>query len=311
VAIFDIFSKRQKVIRGEVSDVYSYSEMPDALRVQIVHIWQDVLGNADQYYDGQVSGAYKFIVETLCREYGLFNLSDANAYRDRNYLSELVKFILEERDVEKVLDAVELSFRIVDKCTRNWDYLRRGDASIIADSAIQELNGRFREHGIGYQFVEGDIIRVDSELIHSEVVKPALQLLQKKEFKGAQQEFLNAYEHYRHGKAKEALADCLKSFESVMKAICDKRKWKYDPNSTAKPLIQICLDNNLIPSFWQQQYTSLRCLLESSVPTGRNKLGGHGQGTTPVTVPDFLVSYMLHMTASTIVFLIEAENNMP
>ena len=40
-------------------------------------------------------------------------------------------------------------------------------------------------------------------------------------------------------------------------------------------------------------------MLESSIPTGRNKLSGHGQGTTPVSVPDYLVAYMLHMTAST------------
>ena len=45
MAIFDLFSKRQKKLRGEAPDVYSYDEIPNALRVQIVHIWQDVLGN--------------------------------------------------------------------------------------------------------------------------------------------------------------------------------------------------------------------------------------------------------------------------
>ena len=54
-----------------------------------------------------------------------------------------------------------------------------------------------------------------------------------------------------------------------------------------------------------------RSMLESSVPTGRNKLSGHGQGSTPTTVPDYLVAYMLHMTASTIVFLAEAELSLP
>jgi hypothetical protein len=43
------------------------------------------------------------------------------------------------------------------------------------------------------------------------------------------------------------------------------------------------------------------------VPTGRNKLSGHGQGSTPKDVPDHLAAYMLHMTASAIVFLAEAE----
>ena len=76
-------------------------------------------------------------------------------------------------------------------------------------------------------------------------------------------------------------------------------------------MIQICFDNELIDSFWQSYYSSLRSLLESGVPTVRNKLSGHGQGTTPTTVPDHLVAYMLHMTAAAIVFLAEAEKNLP
>jgi hypothetical protein len=82
-------------------------------------------------------------------------------------------------------------------------------------------------------------------------------------------------------------------------------------NGTAKNLIQTCFYNGLIPVFWQTQLSSLRTLLESSVPTGRNKLSGRGQGTVPTSVPRFLVGYMLHMTASTIVFLAEAEAALP
>src|SRR6185295_15704781 len=106
---------------------------------------------------------------------------------------------------------------------------------------------------------------------------------------------------------KEALNECLKSFESVMKAICEKRGWAYDKLWTSKNLIQVCLDKGLIPPFWQSELSSLRALLESGVPTGRNKLSGHGQGTNPTTVPDYVVSYILHMTASSILFLAEAE----
>jgi hypothetical protein len=136
-------------------------------------------------------------------------------------------------------------------------------------------------------------------------------LLDQSHYAGAQQEFLKAHEHYRKGNAKEALSECLKAFESVMKAICDKRGWQYGSSATPRPLIQACFTNGLIPPFWESHYSSLRSLLESGVPTGRNKLSGHGQGTTPTTVPDHLVAYMLHMTASAIVFLAEAEKNLP
>ncbi|MEJ1340118.1 MAG: hypothetical protein RPU61_04755 [Candidatus Sedimenticola sp. (ex Thyasira tokunagai)] len=308
--IYDIFSKRQKRLRGDIPDIYTYDSIPNGLRVQIVHIWNATLGNRDQYFDGDVKLAYESIVEILCEEYGVFKLPRADEY-ERNFISELSNFFLHESDIEKSIDAIELSFKIITTYTRKYDYLRRHNGSKLADNAISDLNTRFKEHGVGYQFVEKEIIRTDSELLHVEAVKPALRLLNQKSYQGAQEEFLSAYEHYRHGKNKEALNDCLKAFESTMKAICDKKNWPYQATATAKPLIKVCFDNGLIPPFWESHFSSLRSTLESGIPTGRNKMAGHGQGATPVAVPDHLVAYMLHMTASTLVFLTTAEGTLP
>src|SRR3972149_1808111 len=75
MAIFDLYSKRQKRLRGEVPDVYTYDDIPKPVRVQIVHIWKDSLGDEDEYYRyDEVKQSYKFIVETLRREYGVFKL---------------------------------------------------------------------------------------------------------------------------------------------------------------------------------------------------------------------------------------------
>jgi len=267
------------------------------------------LGNGKELRRRYVEMVYSIIVGNLCREYGVFRLpgKEINEYNGRQFVQELNNFLLQEIDSEKAIDAIELAFQSIDEYTRNSNYLDRYNASEIADSAIDELNIRFKEHGIGYQYSNGEIIRIDSELIHLKVVKPALRLLNQKMYAGPQDEFLKAHEHYRHGNAKEALNECLKSFESLMKSICEKRNWTYKNKATAKDLIQVCLDNNLIPSFWQQNFTSLRSMLESSIPTGRNNLSGHGQGTETTIVPDHLVAYMLHMTASAIVFLGEAE----
>ena len=188
----------------------------------------------------------------------------------------------------------------------SWIVQRFLKLSGVTDQAIEELNYRFKEHGVGYCFVNGEIIRIDSQLIHAEVVKPTLTLLTQKRYAGAQQEFLRAHKHYRQGNAEEALNECLKAFESVMKSICDKRRWRYGDKDGASKLIGICLDNGLIPSFWKQNFQSLKSLLESSVPTGRNNLGGHGQGSVQRTVPGYVVGYVLHMTAAAIVFLAEA-----
>jgi len=160
---------------------------------------------------------------------------------------------------------------------------------------------------VGYQFVEGQIVRIDSEVIHEEVVKPTVALLRGPEYAGAQDEFLKAHEHYRHGRAKEALVDCLKAFESTMRVICSKRGWTHDPHATSSPLIQACFDNGLIDTFWESHFSALRTTLESGVSTARNRLAGHGQGTQVVDVPPHLAAYVLHLTASAILFLAEAE----
>ncbi|KAI3593894.1 hypothetical protein D9X30_1069 [Cupriavidus sp. U2] len=306
--IIDLFSKRQSRLRGEAPDVYTYDDIPKPLRVQIVHIFEETLGDQNDYhgYGNEVKTVYRNIVEKLCREYGLFTLNGAQ--RDnRNYRKELIDFILVEPTAEKIMDAVELASYIIERYTSKYEYLRNANASMIAKGAIEELNTRFREHGVGYQINNGEVIRVDSELLHAEVVKPALALLRGKEYAGAQAEFLGAHEHYRHGNTKEALAEALKSLESTMKAICDKRKWDYPANATANPLIEVCIKNGLIPEFWAKHFSGIRSTLESGVPTVRNRLGGHGQGTEVVEVPLHIVSYVLHMAAATIVFLVEAE----
>src|ERR1039458_737881 len=149
--VFDLFSKRQKELRGEVPDVYVYDAIPQPLRVQVIHIWRDALGNEQQYHEryadrhAEAQGAYQFIVETLCREYGLFILPPAKPYLGRDYLEELANFLLNEPGSERVLDAIELSFRYIDKVTRK----ESGYAPARANDAIAELNVRFREQGVG------------------------------------------------------------------------------------------------------------------------------------------------------------------
>ncbi len=301
--VYETYSKRQKRLRGETLDFYIYDSFPNEFRVQVVYLWNMALGRDEEY--GNVSEAYKMIASTLREEYGCFELVNGGArMSDAN---DLRAFLFQEGSPEKILDVIELSFRVINVRSRDWHYRQLMDANKIADKAIENLNIRFREHGLGFQFTNHEIIRIDSELIHAEVVKPVLRLLNQPYFKGAEDEYLAAHEHYRHGNAKEALNECLKSFESAMMGICDKRGWTYGKKDSSKTLIDICLKNGLIPDFWQSQLGGLRSMLEGAIPTGRNKLAGHGQGADPTEVPMHLVSYMMHMTASTLKFLVEAD----
>lgn len=152
------------------------------------------------------------------------------------------------------------------------------------------------------------MIRVDSQYIHAEAVKPVLSILRNLEFEGANDEFLRAHEHYRHDRHKECLVECLKAFESTLKSICAKRGWTMKPTDTAKTLLETCFSNGLIPSYLQAHFASLRAMLESGVPTVRNKPGGHGQGDKPVAVPEYMVRYVLNATATGILLLAQAHD---
>ena len=58
MAVFDLFSKRQKRLRGEVLDVYQYDNIPSPLRVQIAHIMNDAMGNPRR---SETLGLFKLI----------------------------------------------------------------------------------------------------------------------------------------------------------------------------------------------------------------------------------------------------------
>ncbi len=306
--IIDLFSKRRKeAMAAGKPVVYQYDQFPTPFRVQVSHIWSTAIGPwASRYSSAEIpaSNMYWSLIENLCaRELGRRLLGEAS-----DPMSRCVEF-LETAKRDELLDIVELSFRFIDKTVRLLDNYQRHRCRITQDSdeAIEELNHRFREHGLGYQYADGQIVRVDSQLLHVEGVDRAITLLHDLSFDGPNREFLTAHEHYRHGRHKEAIVEANKALESTLKAICDKRSWAYPHDASAKRLLEIAFKNGLIPPFLEAHLSALRSTLESGLPTTRNRTAGHGQGATPVDVPAYLVSYALHLSAVSIVLLAEAH----
>lgn len=300
MAVTDLFFKRQKRLRGETPDIFVYDQIPTGLRVQLIQILGEAIGGT---YRGRANEVYDKISRILCREFSVFSL-DSGA---KNSQESIFLYISKENDHEMLLSAIECAFTQIEINCCKYKYATDADALITPSDAVCELNARFLEHGVGYQYQSGMIIRVDSNVLHSEAILPTLNLLREDIYSGANEEFLKAHEHYRHERHKECLVDALKSFESTMKAICTQRGWAHSPTDTAKKLIEVCLRENLIPSFLQSEFTSLSSMLGSGVPTVRNKLGGHGQGTSPVQVPAYFARYAINTTASCILLLAEAN----
>ncbi|PEF77690.1 STM4504/CBY_0614 family protein [Bacillus toyonensis] len=298
--MYETFSKREKKRMGQVKDVYIYDKIPDRLRVQVIHIWGQAIGESDF--------TWGTINQIMSKELGEFNLTEENCKPKKH----CIDFLLSCKDIYAI-DIIELSFCILKEQYEKGaisidpfllDLLKIGQSF---DEAIKELNHWFKDNSIGYEFINGEIIRIDQTYMHEEVVKPAINLLFEEDFEGAAEEFLNAHKAYRKDDYKTALVEALKSFESTMKTICDKRNLTYNKASdTARKLITILFENNIIPGYLNNHFTSLRTTLESGLPTVRNKQAGHGQGSESVKVDPYFVEYAINLAATNIILLVKA-----
>lgn len=311
MGIVTLYSKQQEALKGQTPDVYRHHNLPNPLRVQIVQIWEEAIGS-DNHPLSIAERLFENVRSILCKEYGVSRLTNARRPQHlypASFREQIKDFFLTCKDTKRSLDVIQLIFSDINTLVRQ----NRSEfpaARTSPDAAIEELNQRFKQHRIGFQFSKGQILRIDSEFTHQEITVPALTLLQQPYLNGANQEFLAAHEHYRHGRNKECLNECLKAFESTMKGICHKRKWAYNQTDTAKLLIDVCMNHGLFPVFMQTHLTGLRTTLESGVPTARNKTSAHGQGVVPITVSEQFAAYVLHLTAANIRFLGESERTM-
>lgn len=310
MGIFDLFSKRKAAQQGKVPELQTQA-LPEKFRRQVVHLFLDTIGlwvklpahMPPDLVPRPSNQAWANIFKVVCREHGLFALGDP----DESLADQCIQYLL-TAETDAALDLMEYALLYIDREIRRYDryqYKQLTGVTPEPDRAIEEFNVRCRENGVGYAYERGQIITVSSTFVHTQVVEPALTLLHDEGFRGAQDEFLRAHASLRRGDYKGAILEAGKAFESAMKTICDRKKWPYDANATAKPLIAVLINNGLIPASLQTQFAHFRELLESGVPTLRNKTGGHGQGPEPVTVPRELAEYALHLAAANIVFLVK------
>ena len=309
--IFDTFSFRQRLAEGRMPDVVVYDEFPRTLRVQVIDIWRRAIGPCQDGFANPKGWAQ--IHHIVARELGEFSRGEFSLGEGRTLARRCENFLLRAGSVDNALDLVDVSFHYVDRVARQFrDYERRQRGiRTTASDAIKELNERFRRAGLGYQFEEGMIFRVDSELIHAEVVKPALRYLNEPGFEGPREEFLKAHAHYRAGEIKAAITDANNAFESTLRAVCDQRGWSHERGARISDLLKILRENSLLPGYLDKSFGQLAATLHSGLPQVRNNESAHGDGPTPRKTPEYVAGYALHLAAANILFIVEAHKAMP
>jgi hypothetical protein len=207
---------------------------------------------------------------------------------------------------------IELTFKCIDVLIRRqgvWDNNEQ-EISVTPDNAIEELNYRFRENDIGYQFTGGEIIRVDSQFAHAEITKPAIALLSEPIFKKANENFLEAHRHYRDRNFKDAVVAANRAFESALKAICTDKKWEFANGARASDLIKIVRSKGLFPDYIDKGLDTFIAVMKAGLPEVRNNAGGHGEAPAADSVPEYISAYALHLAATNLLLVASAYKHL-
>lgn len=307
--MFNLYSKQQKALKSRRVR-FRHDIFPEALRNQVLTIFEKIFGRGTLFSPEDIpSKIYSKTSKILCHEYGIDSLlapNDNHAIAAAIIVGGDVFRFFRLGSVDQCLDVIQVTLTVGKKILEAEPITSPGDRMSI-EEGIAELNARFKEHGVGYRYDDGNILKLSSEFTFQYATGPAIQLLKQKHLAGANQEFCSAQAHFRHNRFKECLNDCLKAFESTMKAIAAKRGWPFSQTDTAKSLIRVCVENALFPVFMENHLTGLRTTLESGVPTARNKTSAHGQGVQPTNVSEEFATYILNLTAANILFLADSD----
>jgi hypothetical protein len=308
----DLYSRRQRKSQGEASqDVFSYDVIPVTLRTQIQQILVDAIGphySQDPYFSSSVRhnpDAWEFIAKTLRREFGVHRLSSGS-----KTAGDEVFLFLAQASCDQFIDTVELCVRYLDRVACDWApyHAELFGVEQSPEKAIEEINARFLQAGVGYQFENGEAIRIDQRHMHSEVTLPAITLLRNRpEYAGPEEEYMKAHRHYRDGEYVEAITYAGRAFESFLKSICEINAWQYAKGSRASDLLKIVRSKGLWPEYLDPSFDQLLATLRSSLPEVRNNEGAHGQGSERKKVPSFLAAYALHLAAAKIILIDSAS----
>lgn len=145
------------------------------------------------------------------------------------------------------------------------------------------------------------IIRRENEVLHETAIEPTLTLLINPDFASANDEFLEALKDYRKGDYRDCVAKCGSSLESVMKVICDQKRWSHPRNADASVLLKTILSHTNLAPFFKSHI--------QIIPIIRNELSSaHGAGTQQRVISRHVANFVINSTASTILLLVEETN---
>ncbi len=299
-----LFSKRN----APAKDVLSY-DFPESVRRRILHILKQRLD--DDQWSMSFGQGYDYgytldqVGKTLLTKYGRLKApADARSHAE----AAVIHFLACETD--EALDFLEAIFQVqpihhVINCIGPFNEVFQEEGIGFELTPLREIDagpgqimGRSAGRRIDYEYPR--VVRRDTEYLHSEIIRPCLEALSRPGFETAHSEMMKAHEAYQKKLYPDAITDACSAFESVMKTICTRKKWDFNPDKdTCGSLAKTLATNGLFYSF----YTPLF----EGVGTIRNKMSdSHGRGPSAQYKADNeYADHMIQFTSANITMLIK------
>jgi hypothetical protein len=286
----DLFHRMVKQSRGELPDYYT-QEIDVTIRSKIIL----------HYYNG-----YACVSKEDWRKHCQREL-DPTLFYEFDFNEYLLK-----RSTEEFLSALQILLLIHLENAR-FDF----PSNQRLQSFIGVINKLFQIEKVGYEIsiapnsyktdVPILIVPYESKYLCEETIQKTRILLYNLKFEGALNEFDKALDDLRFERYEDCIHKAGKAYESILKAILDKKTISYNKDDKIFALLIKVRDtlklkdpslNTLFERLWP--------VLEQGPNIIRNFEGiGHGQGTDIKKYEKSYANFVLHLTGTYIVFLLE------
>ncbi len=219
----------------------------------------------------------------LCHRYGEENLLARKDDEGPRVPVDLKGFV-EGGYPSQVFDVIELFYAEVPKESQ-LEFQR-------------EMNVTLEEERSEWRFADGQLFKVDSQFLDAHVVARSYELLKAEGFEGPLDEFNQARNELAAGNVKGAIHNACKSLESVLKAIVGTE------SANASLLIKRLVDQGFYEGLPEDVARAFGDQVLMALPFLRNRLAGHGQGTSVVDVPRAYGELAIHLAASFLLFVV-------
>jgi hypothetical protein len=136
------YSRRKRQSEGNSPNIYHYDHIPPHLRIQIIHIFSDAIGDySESNYGADHDKCYDYLVKSLCKDIGVLKLTDDPYLNSKEAFFE---WIQSESNIDRLLDGYEQGLQLIDGYIRGHSAFQYS-VEMSPDDAIAEANARFQK----------------------------------------------------------------------------------------------------------------------------------------------------------------------